>query len=383
VSNLTVYFDTARRRYRVRIRGRVEIKRNVPRQVFESAGVPFDVETKRGAQLAAMWAGRQTFETDEFARRRLTVAEIYDAYRASLQTILAAKTHARNDIHVRNLDRFFGPTDPSSITISDCELYRDERLREGRRARTVKGELSFLLTLLRWGAQRRDVSGMDDLRVLEIPRLPEEDSTGIALSIEEFAWTQVIPLDHYQRDVRNLLVRGVTTGLRLTALVALRWEWIDSDNWLHVPREVMKFSKDHHMPLPQWFFDACPPRQRKGLIDVPPISGERRQWPIGSVKRIVAESGIRYFSAHDLRRTYSTWLTAEGADKLIVSRLLTHAAGDVTEQYIKDLPHRLEQTVSLFDFRVRPKLEAAIEKCSRKCSQKTRGACGKRGVRNK
>src|SRR5688572_13138934 len=90
---------------------------------------------------------------------------------------VTSATWARNDIHIFNLERLpskepFGPMVPDQIDAHSAAMYRNERLNEGAAPRTVAGELTFLVRLLRFGYEEAArTTGMPAMRLTRTPKI--------------------------------------------------------------------------------------------------------------------------------------------------------------------------------------------------------------------
>jgi len=154
-------------------------------------------------------------------------------------------------------------------------------------------------------------------------------------------------------------------GLRLSELIHLHVTDIDSARMvIHVRHG--KGAKDRLVPLSRrlleelraywrqyrprtWLFPGDKPGQ--------PITGSNMQRRFG---RLVSRVGLtKHCSLHTLRHSYATHLLEAGVDLLTLKALLGHKTLETTTRYLHVNTQRLQQTPSLLDLLVLPKLTAA------------------------
>jgi integrase/recombinase XerD len=154
-------------------------------------------------------------------------------------------------------------------------------------------------------------------------------------------------------------------GLRLSELIHLHVTDIDSARMvIHVRHG--KGAKDRLVPLSRrlleelraywrqyrprtWLFPGDKPGQ--------PITGSNMQRRFG---RLVPRVGLtKHCSLHTLRHSYATHLLEAGVDLLTLKALLGHKTLETTTRYLHVNTQRLQQTPSLLDLLVLPKLTAA------------------------
>lgn len=345
------YFDPQRLCYRVRFRAaKFDTRRAVPKNLYLYENIPYDKQSKRGLAIAQEWAMKEARRMEAFVRAgaprqgEMSLEDLYALYRARNPNQVGDATIDRNDEMAANLTAYF-KVPPSQIDLDRATEYRNERK---ARNRTIKNELSFLKHLLTWGYQARRVTGVSQLNLLTLPVIRKEPSRGIALSAEEVKEVLSYRLDHGTETFRRLIVFGITTMHRLTPLMAYRHEWADKQrSWQDVPGEWMKGGRPLSTPLSLASVSSLGAGARGLAFEN--FNGRPSKWPLASVKSLCADTGVRYFSAHDLRRTGMTILHDAGVSKLAIKALAGHAGGDVTDDYVRVGPDTLRDAVGVFD----------------------------------
>ncbi len=312
------------------------------------------------------------------ALRPMTLAEIAALYFKENPRMVSAATIERDRINSRNLCRLV-PIErlPDSIDEPVAVHYRNARLAEGARPRTVLNELSFLRGLLQFGLAWQSVTGMRGVRFLKVPDVGEWDSDGVALSRAEFRAVLGVVSDINRRR----MIFGLTTMLRRTPLLALKQKWIDQERrWLSVPADMMKKGRARRrspleVPISDWALEQVRDLEsnENGYLWATPATGK----PLTRVHDIFAdcveESGVRPFSCHDLRTTGATWLRDAGVDELIIAILLGHRStfdpvsasfhapgANVTRQYTRIYEAALREAVAVFD-RIRQEIDPVCD----------------------
>lgn len=308
------------------------------------------------------------------ALRPMTLAELAELYFQENPRMVSAATIERDRINSRNLCRLV-PIDPLPDSIDEpvAVRYRNARLAEGVRPRTVQNELSFLRGLLQFGLAWQSVTGMRGVRFLKVPDVGEWLSDGVALSRAEFRAVLSVVSDINRRR----MIFGLTTMLRRTPLLALKASWVDPDRrWLSVPAEMMKKGRARRrspleVPIADWALEQV--RDLEPNVDGYLWATRTTGKPLTRVHDIFAdcveESGVRPFSCHDLRTTGATWLRDAGVDELIIAILLGHRStfdpvsasfhapgANVTRQYTRIYEAALREAIAVFD-RIRAEID--------------------------
>ena len=152
--------------------------------------------------------------------------------------------------------------------------------------------------------------------------------------------TDVRPQERAPRreDVWLLLHLLLMTGLRSNEARSLKWTDVDLDaETVTVRTEVAKNHREAVLPLNRWLIAQLRKRHVESGCYLFPAS--RHCGYIGNLRRPLEElrqrSGLSV-TAHDLRRTYATYLDHVGAPFSVIKQLLNHVSGsDITAQYVQ------------------------------------------------
>jgi integrase len=365
----SAYFDEGRQRWRVRFRAAdLDRRLNVPLEDFEKENVSPTSTSKRAENIALEWAA--TMRSQLFAAKAvgaMSLRQIFDLMKSINPDAVTAATWARNDIHIRNLERL-PEQEPLGLAIPDqidgrlAAMYRNERLKEDAAPRTVAGELTFLIRLLRFGYEEASsATGMTAMRLTKLPKIAIKEESMVALTVEQFFEVlEATKKMRQRRDVtRRRLIFGVTSLLRKTPLMGLRAEWIHlDDSWLEVPASAQKGRSGEKrplsVPLAGWAVEQLPhPLPTSGCIWANHRSGQPTGNVTHTLNKLADVAGVPRFSLHDLRATGNTWLANAGVDERLRQYLMGHNAGGPTiSRYTKitsDSITLLRAAVAIFD----------------------------------
>lgn len=327
----TVYWDAERRSYVVRWRRPKDVRRQVPREVFDRHGIDSQRETKRGRELAERWA-REQGKRGSLARE-MSLEELWRLYERRNPNEVADATMRRSAISVRSLVEILGDLAPSEIDYGAALEYREALKERGRSPRTIKNDLAFLRHLLVFAYECRRETGMGELSLLRLPKTETPKQRGRVLTRDEIDRLARVELDRDRGDVRAILLFGVATGLRKDPLLGLEWGWVDlGRKWLTVPGERMKGGRgirsELSVPLSETAVALLEGRSREGRYVWPhPRTGKPRGDLWHTLQRMQERGRVRGFSLHDLRRTFATILFDAGAPEIVRQTLMGHATG--------------------------------------------------------
>lgn len=157
-------------------------------------------------------------------------------------------------------------------------------------------------------------------------------------------------MEHADPEMRRMIILGVHTGLRLSAMLGLRWEHVQVDDQGHgriiVPAELSKSGRSYVVPLAAaaaaTLADlAGGPVPPAGLV----FPGRRPGKPLAKstvyyrLQRAVTKAGLGPTRGqrlvHKLRHTFATWAAnTPGIPLPVVQRWLGHSTITMTARYV-------------------------------------------------
>lgn len=189
--------------------------------------------------------------------------------------------------------------------------------------------LAYLKTFFAWAADEELVEASPAAAVKPLADEVRRDRVLADLEIRAI-WEACDELGAFGRAFRLMLA----TGQRRTEVGEMTTREIDQAQRLWtIPRERTKADRGHEIPLSDLALSIVEDRQKLGDFvfsndGTRPISG----WSHG--KRALDEKAkIADWRLHDLRRTCATNLARLGVDRVVISKLLNHSEGGVTQIY--------------------------------------------------
>jgi integrase len=132
------------------------------------------------------------------------------------------------------------------------------------------------------------------------------------------------------------------TGVRISATLAMRWDWIDfADGMLLVPKEHSKSGRPYKIAMTETARGVLERRAIVGkgsdLVFPNPASGG--VVPYTSAKdaltRAIKRAGVKHGTAHDLRHSYGRWMAMDGKPFPVIQAQLGHTTPAMTGRYTK------------------------------------------------
>lgn len=241
------------------------------------------------------------------------------------------------------------------VTYSICRDWVASRLSGGAKRSTVVTERSHLHPIWAQALQERLIAEnpwagakVPGKSRKEVPTAWTRDEAGkLVAAFDDGDW------------IKDMIRLGLNTGIRISALLALRWEQVDWDAGLiRVRATNSKSGRPYDVPITPTAHDVLAGRlartaDGKGLIFPSPrgVSYVSRT-TFERIKRAVKRAGIPDYGDfnHVLRRTFATIALNSGVALEVVSKCLDHAHLSQTESaYAHVLNERLKSGMAGFD----------------------------------
>lgn len=140
----------------------------------------------------------------------------------------------------------------------------------------------------------------------------------------------------------DLVMVLASTGVRISATLAMRWEWIDFGNgFLTVPKEYSKSGQPYRLALTATAREVLERRAMTGkdvaLVFPNPLGGGVVAYDSAraAIARAIVKAGVKPGTPHDLRHTYGRWLAIEGKPFSVIQAQLGHTTPAMTGRYTK------------------------------------------------
>lgn len=149
------------------------------------------------------------------------------------------------------------------------------------------------------------------------------------LTLQELRTLAATPCD--TPDLKNASLFSCLTGLRISDILALRWENItkSQDGGWCIRIKTEKTDTEATLPLSAEAYDLCG-QLGTGLV----FKQLKRHYTQTPLQNWLKDAGItKHITFHCFRHTFATLQVAEGTDIYTVSHLLTHANVSTTQIY--------------------------------------------------
>ena len=263
------------------------------------------------------------------------VGDIPQNYRLStLQELINEYTAAGGSRFIKTTiyGHFNLSMDLQEITVLWAEQWRNKFIEQGHKIATGNRTVSALRTLLNWGEER----GLCAASLAGIKMLKEVDSEIITrfLSEEEDQRLREA-LTHFDKVFQTLIILELNTGIRLKALLCLKWEDINFENNSITLRATnAKSNKTDYTGMNS--------EAKKYLLELPrtgeylfinPRTGTRYKNITKKWKKLLRDAEIENLRFHDLRHNLASQLIKKGVSMARIAACLTHSDPKVTKRY--------------------------------------------------
>lgn len=267
------------------------------------------------------------------------VEQIKDAYLAHLGRNRSANTYKMAAYALKTILPPLGGRTVADIRAGDVEAFISKQ-RGSLSERTVGIMVEGLNAMLNWAVRQGTIASNP---VKDVERLAHPPSRRRrALTRDEVQRL----LEKSPERYRPIWFAFLTTGLRRSELVELRWKDVDLEaGELRVRPEVAKTRKGRSIPMPGELRAALAD-MREGRTPEPQehvfVNGAGRPWRNNLLKRLKKCLGYAGISAkgvdlHALRYTYGTLLYHNGVDIKTLQGLMGHASAKMTmDIYVKE-----------------------------------------------
>lgn len=288
---------------------------------------------------------------------RWTVERIWIAYQDAhlTQTSLKAWTSLFEN-HVRQ-STISGKTPEELVTLDIERLRRDVSKAKHKRTgkplsdQTVKHVLSLLKRILRWAADIGHIAPPAHLKF----KMPSVDNEATESMSPEQARAYFQALDEEEdQDAAAYFRFMLLTGIRKSALLALKWEDVDlGRSFLVLRGSSAKSGKTQSIPLSPGAAEVLKGIYRTDSPFVwPGRDGGQRVDFQRMGRRLRDKAGLpkNFRPCHGLRHCFASWLASSGqVDLYTLQRLLTHGSAAMTQRYAHLADDALKRAASVAD----------------------------------
>lgn len=239
---------------------------------------------------------------------------------------------------LRRIERWkscaFASKSIASLRGADFAAFRDERRKLGRAENTIRIELALIGHLYEVARREWRMEGlMNPIRSIRMPK--GSNSRERRLNTGEYDKViQLISAHTVGPWMKAAFILAIETGLRRSALVQLRWDWIDFDKRVvNIPSELREIeNKGLPIGIPLW-------KNTENLLFELPRSIDGRILPISSNalscawKRIQKIADLNDLHWHDLRHEATSRLFEKGLNPIEVQSITGHKSMQMLKRY--------------------------------------------------
>lgn len=177
----------------------------------------------------------------------------------------------------------------------------------------------------------------------------QEDNSKIRYLTEKEETKLMAELPEY---LKPIVICALTTGLRYSNIVNLKWESIDFEfNFIEVLKQENKGHKKIQIPLSAKFKKELEQIgiKEEGFVFISHRTGANYKKIQEGFSQACKRAKIKNFRFHDLRHTVATRLVANGADLMTVKEFMAHSSLATTQRYMHPTPENMKKAVDILD----------------------------------
>lgn len=315
---------------------------------FQDNMTPAKANTLRAEKIKGTKLTNQGRRAEIEARKqeeqgRWTIARLWHEYRATLPDNKAAKTDScRFDKYLKDT---IGDKEPKDLLPLDVDRLRINLLKS-KSPQTVKHILGILKRACNFGFKKMLCPAIPFS--IEMPRVDNKKTED--LSAEELQRLLQAIAEDENRQVGNMMLMALYTGMRRGELFKLKWEDVDFGRGFILIRDP-KGGKSQSIPLNDAARKLLENHERTTNSYVfPSKSGEQLVNIRKSANRIKKRAGLPddFRPLHGLRHTYASMLASSGkVDIYTLQKLMTHKSPAMTQRYAHLRDEALRQAADL------------------------------------
>jgi len=152
--------------------------------------------------------------------------------------------------------------------------------------------------------------------------------------------------------LKPIVICALTTGLRLSNILNLKWSSINFDyGFIEILKQENKGHKKIQIPLSKKFKEELKKIgiKKTGYVFINPDTDKPYTTIKTGFNKALERAGIENFRFHDLRHTVGTRLVAQGADLQTVKELLAHSDIKTTQRYLHPVKENIKKAVDILD----------------------------------
>lgn len=270
------------------------------------------------------------------------------------------RTAERDIVSMKPLQRFFAGKLLSEINPFMIERYKQERKGDvtsrykqkskgkGVSVRTVNVELACLRHMfnmaIRWGKAQRNP--MSEVKLFKEP----EGKDRILSPAEETRLFDAIRSSNRACQLEPIIVTALTTGMRLSEILNLKWSNVDFVNRLIIV-EGTKSGYIRKIPMNTRLTETLSSAKKVSRNEKVFVNERRESYKSfrTSWNHALERAKIEGFTFHSLRHTFGTRLGMAGVDVKTIQELMGHRDIKMTMRYSHPTPEHKRKAVEMLN----------------------------------
>jgi len=266
---------------------------------------------------------------DVFRPTARTLAGIYPAWIMAYRIDRSASTVADAEVAWSHLREIFGTLQPKVITRQLIEKYKQQRLAEGVKPRTINKELSYLSSLLKWAAENDHCDALP----FTINKFPGKMTK--APKPRPISPAQITALyEAIDEEYKLVFLLMADLGLRRNEAMTLTREQVEFDSaTLFV---IGKGSKERLVPITtdRLMLELVKKKDMRGWLTV----NHQTERPYLTIRKALLRAAEKvglgkHLYHHLLRHSFGTAATVAGYDLSALQSIMGHASPNTTGIY--------------------------------------------------
>jgi len=278
----------------------------------------------------------------------ITIKEMFNISMRISEANNAEKTHKDNLHKVEVLSEFFGAKNSiSEITPSKIEEFKTYLIKTKKRSKATFNRYYACLS-----KAFNDVIIDKKLNIQNpcrsVKKLKEDNQITRYLTKEE----EERLMSEIPAYMKPIIVCALSTGLRLSNVLNLKWESIDFDaNFIEILRQLNKGHKKIQLPISKKLKLILEEIgiKKTGFVFISYRTNTRFKKIDNGFNEACKRANIENFRFHDLRHTVATRLVANGADLGTVKEYMGHSTLAMTQRYSHPTPENMLKAVDILD----------------------------------
>lgn len=321
-------------RYRQGGRGTKETEE--PVGTSAQAMTPAKASQIRAARMSKKAPTNKEVRTERFRKKDAwTFKKIFEQYQATLEQGTAGRANDKSNFKRLCLIQ---DKELKEVTSLDIETVQRSMEKEGKAPQTIKHVLNLITRTNNYALKASLIQPHDGLSCLI--RKPSVDCNKTENMNDEVLKRYLAVLDEEpDKDRAAILKLALFSGIRKSALLALKWKHIDfHHNLIELEGKTAKNRKTAFIPLNASCKDILCELQKGSPEEYlfPGLNGNKREDFRRMARRVKAKAGLPddFRPMHGLRHTYASRLASSGkVDLYTLQKLLTHESPEMTQRY--------------------------------------------------